>query len=81
VCEFAFGADGATVGEHDVFSDSEAEAGAAGFAGASFVDAVEALEEARKMLRSNAGAEILHEKFHSVGNGAGAEDDASARSA
>src|ERR1700690_4006910 len=45
VAEFAFGADRATVGEHDVFGDGEAESGAAGFAGAGFVDAIEALEK------------------------------------
>ncbi len=76
--EFAFGADGAAVGEHDVFGDGEAEAGASGFAGAGFVDAIEALEEARKVLGGDAGAEILHEEFHGVGNGAGPEHDSSA---
>ena len=62
--EFAFGADGTTVGEHDVLGDGEAEAGAAGFAGAGFVDAVEAFEEARQMLGGNARAEILNIKFN-----------------
>ncbi len=65
MAEFAFGADGAAVGEHDVLGDGEAEAGAAGFAGAGFVDAVEAFEEARQMLGGDAGAEILHVKFDS----------------
>src|SRR5258708_33506470 len=54
VAEFAFGADGAAVGEHDVFGDSEAEAGAAGFAGAGFVDSVEAVEEARQVVPGGA---------------------------
>src|SRR3954469_17275134 len=57
VAEFAFGADGAAVGEHDVFGDGQTEAGAAGLAGAGFVDAVEALEETRQMLGGDAGAE------------------------
>ena len=78
--EFAFGTDGATVGQHDVFGDGEAEAGAAGFAGASFVDAIEALEETRKVLRGNAGAEIPHTEFDRARNRAGSEDDASAGS-
>ena len=60
VAEFAFGADGAAVGQHDVFGDSEAKSGAAGFAGAGFVDAVKAFEEAWQVLRGNTGAEILH---------------------
>ena len=76
--EFAFGADGAAVGEHDVLGDGEAEAGASGFAGAGFVDAIEAFEQAREMLGGDAGAEILDEEFDGVGNGAGAENDASA---
>src|SRR5258708_37218118 len=67
VAEFAFGADGAAVGEHDVFGDGETEAGAAGFAGAGLVDAVEALEEAGQVLGGNAGAEILHIKFDAAG--------------
>ena len=61
--EFAFGADGAAVGEHDVLGDGEAEAGAAGFAGTRFVDAIEAFEKARQMFGGDAGAEILHIEF------------------
>src|ERR1700733_16092121 len=80
VGEFAFGADGAAVGEHDVFGDGKAKAGASGFAGAGFVDSIEAFEEAREMFRGNACAEILHEEFDGMGNRAGAEDDASAGS-
>jgi hypothetical protein len=81
VGEFAFGADGAAVGEHDVFGDGEAEAGASGFAGAGFIDAIEAFEQARQMFGGDAGAEILHKEFDGVGNGAGAEHDTSAGSA
>ncbi len=76
--QFAFGADGAAVGQHDVLGDGEAEAGASGFAGAGFVDAIEAFEQAREVLGGDAGAEILDEEFYGVGNGAGAEDDSSA---
>src|ERR1700675_1232204 len=66
--EFAFGADGAAVGQHDVFGDGEAQAGAAGFAGAGFVDAIEAFEQAGQVLGGDAGAEIfdikLDPEFH-----------------
>ena len=65
MAEFTFRADGATVGEHDVFGDGEAQAGATGFAGAGFVDAVEALKETRQVLGGDAGAKILDVKFHS----------------
>src|ERR1035438_2630092 len=85
VVEFAFGADGAAVGEHDVLGDGEAESGAAGFAGAGLVDAVKALEEARKMLGRNAGAEILNIKFNpefdAAFGGTRAEQNTSARAA
>ena len=49
--------------QHDVLGDGEAEAGASGFAGAGFVDAIEAFEEARQVLGGNAGAEIAHVEF------------------
>ena len=45
--QVAFGADAAAVGDHDVLGDGQAQAGASGFAGAGFVDAIETLEEAR----------------------------------
>ena len=76
--EFAFGTNRSTVGEHDVFSDGEAEAGASGFARAGFVDAIEAFEQAREVLGSDAGAEILHEELDCMRNRAGAEDDSPA---
>jgi hypothetical protein len=63
VAEFAFGADGAAMGQHDVFGDGKPESSAAGFAGAGFVDAVKALEEAREMFGGDAGAEILDIEF------------------
>jgi len=53
---------------------------AAGFAGAGFIDAIEAFEQARKVLGGNTGAEIPNAEFYSVWNRAGAEDDASAGS-
>src|ERR1700722_20964709 len=81
VVEFAFGADGATGGEHDVLGDSEAEAGAAGFARSRFVDAIEALEKARQMLGSDARAEILHVEFDSTAGGARGADHAPAAAA
>ena len=64
--QFAFGTDGAAVGEHDVLGDGESEAGAAGFAGAGFVDAIETFEEARKVFGGDAGTEVLHEEFDGV---------------
>jgi len=78
VGEFAFSADGAAVGQHDVFGDGEAEAGSSGLAGAGFIHAIEAFEEAWKMLGGDTSAEILHTKFDGVGKLAGAENDASA---
>src|ERR1700722_17971803 len=77
--QFAFGADGTAVGEHDVFGDGEAEAGASGFTGAGFIDAVKAFEQAREMFGSDAGAEILDEEFDGVRDSTGSEDDSSAR--
>jgi hypothetical protein len=65
------------VGEHYVFGDGEAEAGASGFAGAGFVDAIKAFEQAGEMFGGDAGAEVLDEEFDGVGNGAGTEDDSS----
>ena len=58
--EFALGADGAAVSQHDVFGDGQSQAGAAGFAGAGLVYAVEALEQARQVLGGNARTEILN---------------------
>src|SRR5271155_2837196 len=68
------------MGKHDVLGDGEAEARASGLAGAGFIDAIEAFEQARKMLGGDAGAEILDEEFDSVGNDARAKDDSSAGS-
>ena len=48
------------MGLHNVLDDGEAEAGAAGFARARLVDAVEALEDALQVLGGNAGAEVLN---------------------
>ena len=79
--ELALGADGAAVGEHDVLGDGKAETGTSGFARAGFIDAIKAFEQAREMLRGDAGAEILDEKFDSVRNRARAKDDSSAGSA
>src|SRR5580704_4529360 len=78
--EFAFGADGAAVGEHDVLGDGEAEAGSSGFAGAGLIDTIKPLKQARKMFRGDAGAEILHEKLHCVRSRARPQHDSSAGS-
>src|SRR5215471_7438925 len=73
---FAFGADGAAVGAHDVLGDGEAEAGSSGFAGSGFVHAIEALEQARQVLRRNAAAEVADIEFDSPLGGTSAEFDA-----
>src|SRR5579859_1242970 len=86
VVEVTFGADGAGVGAHDVLGDGQAEAGAAGFAGAGFIDAVKAFEEAGQMLGGDSGAEVTHIELdgalRAAGRGcshtAGAEFDAAA---
>ena len=51
-----FNADRSTVIQHDVFYDGEPQTGAAGFARAGLVNAVEPLKDARQMLGSNAWA-------------------------
>src|SRR5712671_5431003 len=68
------------MGQHDVFGDGQAEAGASGFAGAGFVDAIETFEQAWKMLGSDAGAKILDEEFNGMRNSAGSKDDSSSGS-
>src|SRR5579862_4197104 len=81
VGEFAFGANAAAMGEHDVFGDGQPEAGASRFTGARFIDTIETFEEARQVLGRNPGAEIAHEEFYCAGGGAGAQDDFSASGA
>ena len=61
--EFAFGANRASMGKHDVLGNGEAEACASGFARARLVDTIEAFEEAWYMLRGNAGSEIANVKL------------------
>ena len=78
--QFALGANGTAMGQHDVFGDGESQPSAAGFSGARFVHAIEALEEPREVLGGNAGAEILHAKFDCMGNRTRAKDDATAGS-
>src|SRR4051812_2479865 len=56
----ALGAQLASVGEHDVLGDGEAEAGAARLARTGLVHAVEALEEARQVLGRNALAVVAN---------------------
>lgn len=61
--EFALCANGPQVSERDVFGDGKPQAGAAGFTGASLVDAIEALEEPRQVFGRDAGAEVANVKF------------------
>ncbi len=66
------------MGADDVLGYGEAEAGASGFAGAGFVDAIEAFEEAWQMFRRNARAKVAHEEFHAMVGGTRPEFDARA---
>ena len=61
--QFTFGANGSTVGEHDVLGDCEAKSGASRFPGAGLVDAVEPFEETRHVLRRNARSEVTDVEF------------------
>ena len=74
--ELAFGAYCASMGEHDVFGDCQSQAGAAGFAGASLVDPVEALEQSRQVFGGDAGSEVLHIEFNRMRCRTSAQDDA-----
>ena len=55
----------------DVAGDGEAEAGAAGLAGAGLVDAVEALEDAGEVLGGDARAEVAHAELDRRAMGSG----------
>src|SRR5579864_5108927 len=79
--EFAISADGTAMSQHDVFGDGQTQAGAAGFAGAGFVDAIKAFEETRQVLGGDSRAEILHIEFDAAASRAGAENDAAAGAA
>src|SRR5437879_4638272 len=50
--------------DDDVFYDGKAQTGAAAFARARLVDAIETLEEARQMLESDARAKVADKKLH-----------------
>ncbi len=64
LAEFAFSPDAAAVSLHNVLDDGKAEAGAAGFARARLVNAVEALKDALQVLGGDAGAEVLNGELH-----------------
>ena len=64
------------MGQHDVLDDGEAEAGAAGFARAGLVDAIEALEDALQVLGGDAGAEVLNGELDLRGEQARTDADA-----
>ena len=76
VAEFALSPEAATVSLEDVLDDGEAEAGAAGFAGAGLVNAVKPLEDAMEVFRGDAGAKILHSEFNLGVEHASADADA-----
>src|SRR5262245_37987406 len=69
----------ASVREREVFDDGESEAGAAGFARARFVDAVETLEDARQVFGRNAGAGVAHPDHLTILRGLGEHGDGAAR--
>src|SRR5208337_462755 len=56
--------DAAAMRINDVLDDGEAQASAAGFAGAGLVYAIETLEYAFQMLGCDAGAEVLNTELH-----------------
>jgi len=68
--EFTLCANGAQVSERDVFGDGKSQAGTAGFTGSGLIDSVEALEEAWKVFRGDAGAEVSNVKFNAALAGA-----------
>ena len=68
--QFALRSDGTAVGEHDVLGNSQSEARAAGFPGASLINTIEALEQAGQVLRRNTGAEIPDVEFDATLGGA-----------
>jgi len=78
--EFAFGADGAAVGQHDVFGDGQAEP-VPPDSRSGFVDAIEAFEQSRQVLGGDAGAEILNKEFNTANCGTRAQNNAPAGTA
>ncbi len=67
--QFALSADGAAVRQHDVFCDRQPQSGAAGFAGAGFVDSIEAFKQPRQMFGRNTRTEILDIEFNRLAMG------------
>jgi hypothetical protein len=70
----AFGPDLSAVELHDVFDDGEAESGAAGFAGAGFIEAIEPFEDALQGIGREAGAVVLDLDVDGLGVGFGGGD-------
>src|ERR1700756_869928 len=77
--KLAFRPDPAFVGQDDVLHNSQPQTGAARVARTGFIDAIEALEDAVQMLRSDAGTEVLHKKFNFIFEAAGADENPLAR--
>ena|SRR5580700_6260717 len=64
--------------EGDVFGDGKSQAGAAGLTGSGLIDSVEALEEAWKVFRGDARAEVADIKFDAALAITSAQNDLSA---
>jgi len=73
--ELAFGTNCSSMGKHNVLGDGQSKSGAARFARAGFVNAIEAFEKARQMLGRNAGSEVLDVELDLVMGAAGTEDN------
>ena len=78
MAELTLGPDAPTVRLHNVLHDGQAKAGAAGLAGAGFVDPVEALEDAAQVLLRHALAEVLDAELDDVVDPLCAHHDAAA---
>src|SRR5450432_2552867 len=77
--DFAFDPDAATVGFDQVFGDGQAQAGAARFAGAGGIDAIETFEDTRLIGLRNADARVGNGQDHFITAGVGAQDDLAIR--
>src|SRR5438309_7489575 len=66
VSDGAFHPDGAAVIENNMFNDCQTETCAAAFTRPRFVDAIEALKDARQMFRRDTGAEVADKEFNAV---------------
>ena len=66
VIELTLGANGATMGQDDMFGDCQPQSGSSRFARARFVHSVKAFEQSRQVLGGNARTEILYIEFNAT---------------